>query len=384
MASIKRRENGRWRARYRDHDGKEHARHFDRKIDAQDWLDGETVKARTGTWVQPRAGRITLREWFAEWSAIQVWERGTYLAADQALTSTPFYGKRLDQITSADVQAWVKSLTKGNDRRKVGLAASTIKTRYNYLNMAFLAAKKAGKIGVVPSADVTLPRLERTGANMRIPTPEQVRAVIGAADPYFALFIELCAFAGLRLGEVAGLQVSDIDFLKRTVSVNRQVQGEANTSVVVKDPKYGSKRTIPVTVQLIELISAHITDYGVREDERGQWLLVNGHHLFQRGSAGHYWRQARQKVGMDDYTLHDLRHFFASAMISSGCDPVTVQHALGHSTPSITLNVYAHLWPDADDRTREAGAALMASVFSPADYVRTESGSAPSSRAYQR
>lgn len=376
MASIKKRDNGKWRARYRDHDGKEHARHFDRKIDAQNWLDEETVKVRTGTWVEPKAGRITFEEWFAEWSSIQVWERGTFVAAEQAVKSTPFFRKRLDKITANEVQAWVKSMTKPNDRRKKGLEPSTIKTRHNYVHMSFLAAKKAGRIGVVPSADVTLPRVGRTGSNMLIPTPEQVRQVIAASDGYFKMFIELCAFAGLRLGEVAGLQVSDIDFLKRTVSVNRQVQGATNSDVQIKDPKYGSRRTIHVSEKLIELISAHIALYGIREDERGQWLLINGGNLFQRGSAGHYWREARAKVGMDEYTLHDLRHFFASGLIASGCDVVTVQHALGHSTPSITLNTYSHLWPNADDKTRSAGTALMDSVFSSADSVRTGTGSA--------
>ena len=49
---------------------------------------------------------------------------------------------------------------------------------------------------------------------------------------------------------------------------------------------------------------------------------------------------------------------FASGLIAAGCDVVTVQHALGHSTPTITLNTYSHLWPQAEDRTRAAAASL--------------------------
>ncbi|WP_278373410.1 tyrosine-type recombinase/integrase [Brevibacterium casei] len=377
MASIKRRNNGKWRARYRDADGREHARHFDRKFDAQQWLDDETVKLRTGTWVEPAAGKMTLEEWFDEWSSIQVWEHGTYLAAEQAVRSTPFLNRQLDKITVNDVQAWVKSMTKPNGRRNKGLEPSTIKTRYNYLHMCFSAAKKARKIGVVPSEDVTLPRLKRGGSSMLIPEPEQVRQVLESSEPYFATFISLCAFAGLRLGEAAGMQLDDVDFLKRTISVNRQVQGATNSEIRVGEPKYGSRRTIHVSERLIEVLSRHIADYGIREDENGQWLLSNGGHLFQRGSAGHYWREARAKVGMDDFTLHSLRHFFASGLIAAGCDVVTVQHALGHSTPAITLNTYGHLWPNADDKTRSAGTALMDSVFPSADSVRTGAGSAP-------
>ena len=66
---------------------------------------------------------------------------------------------------------------------------------------------------------------------------------------------------------------------------------------------------------------------------------------------------------MDEFTLHDLRHFYASGLIAARCDVVTVQHALGHSSPSITLNTYRHLWPKAEDRTRNAAAGLMATAF---------------------
>jgi len=69
MASIKRRPDGQWRARYRDDAGKEHARHFARKVDAQRWLDEVTASMVTGAYVDPKAGRITFAEYFAGWGA---------------------------------------------------------------------------------------------------------------------------------------------------------------------------------------------------------------------------------------------------------------------------------------------------------------------------
>jgi integrase len=63
---------------------------------------------------------------------------------------------------------------------------------------------------------------------------------------------------------------------------------------------------------------------------------------------------------------------FASGLIASGCDVVTVQRALGHASATTTPNSYSHLWPDADDRTRAATESLMAaSLDSPADHLRT-------------
>ena len=64
MASIAKRPDGRWRARYRDAAGKEHARHFRRKVDAQQWLDEVTASVVTGRYVDPSAGRVTFGAFF--------------------------------------------------------------------------------------------------------------------------------------------------------------------------------------------------------------------------------------------------------------------------------------------------------------------------------
>lgn len=68
------------------------------------------------------------------------------------------------------------------------------------------------------------------------------------------------------------------------------------------------------------------------------------------------WRRARKAAGLDHIRYHDLRHFFASALISAGCSV----NALGHSTAATTLNMYPHLWPGDEDRIRDAIDAAMA------------------------
>src|SRR5215471_14317946 len=72
MASIAKRPDGRWRARYRDASGKEYARHFKRKVDAQRWLDSVTVAIETGAYVTPRAGNVTVGEWSERWLMTKV------------------------------------------------------------------------------------------------------------------------------------------------------------------------------------------------------------------------------------------------------------------------------------------------------------------------
>lgn len=377
MASIKKRPNGSWRARYRDAAGKEHARHFPRKVDAQRWLDEVTTSVVTGMYVDPRAGDITFKAFFDEWSARQVWTDGTLVAASRAVRSTTFRDLPLSKIAPEHVQEWVKEMTLPAETRKEGLAVSTQKMRLAYVKMTFTAAVKGRRIALDPSADAKVKaKKKRADDELEIPTPEQVAAVLESADEMFRPFIAVCAFAGLRLGEAAGLQVGDVDFLRRRLRVERQVQGETNSTATLEPPKAGSVRTIYVPEELTTMLAKHVEEVGTRGEER--FLFSNGGYLFNRNSAGHYWREAAKAAGLEGFTLHSLRHFFASGLISAGCDVVTVQRALGHSQPSITLNVYASLWPKAEDRTRAAAAGLMADVLgSPADSLRTPGTSAP-------
>ncbi len=66
---------------------------------------------------------------------------------------------------------------------------------------------------------------------------------------------------------------------------------------------------------------------------------------------------------MEGFTLHSLRHFYASGLIAAGCDVVTVQRALGHAKATTTLETYWHLWPSAEDRTRKAASTLAGEVL---------------------
>ena len=73
MGSVAKREDGKWRARYRDELNKEHSKHFTRKIDAQRWLTDVESSIQRGAYVAPNAGAVTVRAWFEKWAATQVW-----------------------------------------------------------------------------------------------------------------------------------------------------------------------------------------------------------------------------------------------------------------------------------------------------------------------
>lgn len=367
MASIQQRPDGRWRARYRDATGREHARHFPRKRDAQRWLDEVATAVVTGQYVDPRAGSAVWASWAVQWMNAQAWVPGTREAAQTAVESVPWAPRAIGAVKPSDVQAWVTG------ELKRGLAASTMRTRLNYVQMCFRAAVLDRVIPVSPAASVKSPRVRKTDASMKLLTVDQVAAALEAAGD-FKGFVAVCAFAGLRLGEAAGLQLGDVNFLGRTISVARQVQGSTIKAAALVAPKYGSERTIFVPDALMDILSAHVAENQIsRLDE--QLFATELGRLWNRNSAGESWRRTRAAANLPgDVTLHALRHTYASSLIASGCDVVTVQRALGHSQPSITLNVYSHLWPSAEDKTRAAAADFMASVLNSADSTRTDPG----------
>src|SRR5664279_3169083 len=102
----------RYRARYRDEAGKEHARHFVKKAQAQRWLDEVTASVVRGDYVDPAAGKMTFRQWFGRWSEVQDWVDGTAETAAMTLASVTFADVPMSRITQLNVEAWMKSMTR--------------------------------------------------------------------------------------------------------------------------------------------------------------------------------------------------------------------------------------------------------------------------------
>ena len=125
----------------------------------------------------------------------------------------------------------------------------------------------------------------------------------------------------------------------------------------------------------VTLLAEHVRRYRPGDDP-DRWLFPGTRNATlpaHAATVARSWRIARDAVGIGN-RLHHLRHFYASGLIRAGCDVVTVQRALGHSSAAITLTTYSHLWPDANDRTRRAAGELLEECLgAAADPLRTES-----------
>ena len=193
-----------------------------------------------------------------------------------------------------------------------------------------------------------------------MPTVEQITALAAAVMPRYRALVVLLAGSGLRIGEALGLNVSDVDFLRRTVKVERQ-RLQSGRIGPPKTPK--STRTVPLGQVVIDELAAHLAAY---PSEGPLFALATGKPLAYRTWRA-IWTGAGKASALDVDT-HQLRHFYASALIAGGASVKVVQTRLGHASAVITLNTYGHLWPGDDDLTRTVMDAAFAIL---ADSLRT-------------
>lgn len=343
-----------WEARYRDPDGREVKRRFDRKVDGQQWLDTATAGIVSGTYVDPKAGKMTFREYAEHWRSIQVHRPSSAAHYETSLRrhAYPYLGDRaLAEIGPDDIQAWVKRISEH-------LAPSTVGVVHGIVSSCFKSAVRGRRIASNPCEGSQLPTVE---PKQVVPlTVEQVSALREEiAEPFKAL-VHLCAATGLRQGEAFGLTADRVDFLRGVVKVDRQAVYLAKRPIAFGPPKRrASYREIPVPRDVIEVLSAHIAAHGLG-DHGLIFHAEDGGFVRRSTFSAKVWVPARKAAGLpEDVGIHALRHFYASLLIRHGESVKTVQRRLGHANASETLDTYSHLWPDADERTREAVAWLF-------------------------
>ena len=238
MASIAKRSDGKYRARYRDGSGREHSRHFRRKIDAQRWLDEVTASVVTGQYVDTRAGRVSFRDYAEQWRTAQVHRPSSQAHYERMLRrhAYPTFGDRpLSSILPSEVQAWVQRLG-SHDRGAKPLAPVSVGSVHGIVSSVFKAAVRDRRIMANPCEGTRLPKPEMV--KVLPPTPEQVDVLRESfGDPALRAVVTFTAGTGLRQGEVFGLSVDRLDMLRREVTVDRQLIKLARQPARLGPPK---------------------------------------------------------------------------------------------------------------------------------------------------
>ncbi|MFE5340716.1 tyrosine-type recombinase/integrase [Isoptericola sp. NPDC056578] len=335
-----------WRARYYADDGKQRSRNFPRKVDAQRWLDEQRAALVTGQYADPRAGKMTFGEYADEWRARQVHRPATVDQIDRHFRNHVYVAignMPLSKITQGTMQTLVKTMSEK-------LSPSTVTVIWRYVSSVMKSAVADKKIATTPCVGVKLPAIEKKKV-VPIPTATIESLADLVPERYRALVI-LTAATGMRQGEVFGLTWDRIDLLHRRIKVDRQlraVDGSAPSFGPVKTPT--SNRTIPLPQVAADALAAHQTL--VAPGPSGLVFTSTTGAPLRRSSFNETWHRATDAAGVTA-TFHELRHYYASLLIRHGESVKVVQTRLGHKSAQETLDTYAHLWPDSDDRTREA------------------------------
>jgi integrase len=250
------------------------------------------------------------------------------------------------------------------------LAPATVTVVYRHAAAVFAAAVRDRLIVRTPCVGIRLPRAEP-----RRVTPERISeilnaypALLDAVPDQYRAFVVVGAGAGLRLSEALGLTVDRVGFLHRMLRIDRQLvtpPGKGN-------PAFGplkstaAARTIPLADVVADELAEHLRRY---PSEDLLFTTACGGPI-RRQRVRDWWVPAVEHAGVPGLRYHDLRHLYASALIRFGESVKTVQARLGHASAVETLDVYAALWPDSEDRSRAAVDALLPRTI--ADSPRTE------------
>ncbi len=385
MAHIKDRGKGlerRWQARYRNPDGHEKSRTFARKIDAQRWLDQVTADLVTGRYVDPRAGRITLAVFVSQWLRSQTYDASTRETMESRMRThvlPTIGGVELRHLKPSTIQTWVRS-------RQSEVAPSYCRLLLSNLSTVLAAAVEDGLIPSNPcvASSVKAPRVDR---RRLVPwSVETTQRVLEGHPVEFRPAPVLGVGCGLRQGEIFGLTVDNIDFLRRVVYVRRQLRRVENQTVFAP-PKGGREREVPLPDLVSVALAEHIRRYGTAEvvlpwrEPGGE--LVSGELLFTNRNRGaltrtyfthNAWKPALKAAGLErnrENGMHALRHHYASVLLESGVSIRAVSEYLGHHDPGFTLRTYAHLMPESEDRARDA---IDSAHAAPAESVRNAIG----------
>lgn len=336
FGNIAKQSNGRWRARYRDANRKEHSRNFGKKIDAEQWLRDVSADMRTGKYVDPARSKQTIGDQADVWlTEHPEWSPSTALRNKGVVENhlrSRWGNTSLADLRHEHLQAWVsEAVSEGK------LSAGSIRKNAGVLSSILNSAVAAKRLASNPMSDVKLPR--QTMAPRTYLTAAQVEALAEAAGVGRGDVVNTLAYTGLRFGELAALRSQSILVTRRRLQVDQSVT-LVNGQVVFGEPKDYERRTVPFPEFLLDTMRKR------SKLERDALAFTSTSGTLLRGDniRRDWFDRAAKEIGVPGLTPHDLRHTAASLAISAGASVLAVQRMLGHSKPSTTLDVYSDLF----------------------------------------
>jgi integrase len=350
MGSIEKTSAGTWRARYRDPQGRSRRETFRRKGDAQRFLENAGVDMQRGSWVDPQLGRVTLAEWVEEWWTTAVHLRPSTRSRyerDLRLHLLPRFGAQsLATITPREVRAWVAEMV------AAGVPPSGVNRRLRLFSRLMNAAVENELLARSPAKGVRAPEAARK--ETRFLTATEVRDLAEAINPWFRVWVYFAAYTGIRWSEMLGLRRKDIDLLRRTVTVERQLLEVQSRFLGFGPPKSAAgRRTIALPDFLVSLLEEQLAERARPGPDGLVFVNTAGNPAHAAGFNAFTWARAKRRAGLEGVRWHDLRHTAVALAIEQGAHAKAIQERMGHASVSVTLDRYGHLLPSLGERIAE-------------------------------
>ena len=328
----------------RDPSGKEYSRRFTTKKGAEAYEAAEKTARAHGIWVDPRLAATPFSVVAEKWLAADGAKQRSAPAPDRSILHNhvlPPLGKQaVGSVTRADVQLLVKTWAKTHKPSSVGRMFSCMR-----------AVFKLRRGLRLHRSEPLPPRHPPAPVSNLVERPEldedQLDDLAEKLGPDQAVMMWVGAVLGLRWGECAGLTVGAVDVLAARLSVKAQLDRVDGLS----QPKSrAGRRTMAVPAWLTEELAALMARRGLTAADPDALLFVSAD-----GSSLHYsnwrrrtWLPAVKAAGLPGVVFHDLRSLATTALIDAGVDMKTTQVRMGHSSPQVTLGIYARATRRAD------------------------------------
>ncbi len=275
----------------------------------------------------------------------------------------------LRRLRVADLDQWYATLRISGGARGQALSANSVRRVHAILHAALQQGVRWGLTTSNPADAASPPTIRRQQVTLTAKANDFARIIAKAAEVNRALpvFIRLALATGARRGELCALRWRDVDLGRGMIRISRTLV-QSRDAVVEKDTKTHQIRNVSFDRTTGEVL-AEYRDQVERACAEAEGELPDEAFVFSHEIDGQVpWRpnyvtlafcRIRDDLGLTELRLHDLRHASASLMLANGIDVKTVSGRLGHAQTSTTLDVYAHMMDQADERAAESlGAAL--------------------------
>lgn len=337
----------RWQAYWVEPDGAPRKRSFDTRDAAAAFALSQESKVQSGEYI---ARDVPLSEVWALFEPtkrnLSKSSRWAYTIAWERHIGPQFGDAPVSQIKPAEVKAWLPTLTR---------RGKPLSVRYsNYLLMVLKAlldhAVEADLLARNRLKSVRPRKAPQT--HTRYLTHAEAGALLVALGEN-SLVARIMLHTGMRRGEVAGLEVADIDFKRRRIRVSRDIDSDGNKDTT----KSGRHRDVPISPFLDAYLRAAVKGKG-----RTDLVVSKDGKPWTKDLWRYPWYRARKAIGIPDLDTHELRHTAASWAIQAGANVKTVQRMLGHASAAVTLDIYGHLWDESLDDVAARMDALWAEM----------------------